>query len=680
MKNSESFCPFYVVLCLLNIGLQLAGVFGRSDGPVPGGGVDASGGVKLTCDPKHVTIDNGIIQLTLASPIGRIVGLKYHGADNLLDSHEPKLWGAYFDVSYNVIPPRSGAGGLHRVEATKYAVITEKPDIVEVSFSAEWNPSLTDSVVPLNFDIRYIVRKGDSGFYTYVAVERLKDWPDMDMSLHVFVFRPNKQLFNYMAVSDEIQLVMPTEADRANGVTLAPREAVLMTNPVDPAFKGQVDDKYEYIQEQKDSKLKGWISDTSKIGFWLIQPSTEYMNGGPLKYDLSCHNGPTCVMVFTGEHVYGDDVDMVFKKGEGWNKVFGPFFTYVNSEQDRAGLWKDAKSQLEKETQLWPYCFIQHKDYTPAAQRGSVVGQLLVDDKYLSPTPKEACKAMVGLAAPGTTNEAWQSEAKGYNFWTEADEKGNFCIKNVRPGDYNLYGFVPGIVGSLRHPQLITVKPGNEINLGQVMFKPPRNGPTVWELGIPNRSAKEFFIPNPDPKALNKFWLDKPDQKFRQWGLWDRYPVYWPKEDVVFEVGRSNYSKDWCFAHFYRSDGKVWNPTTWQIIFDLPEVCTTGSYTIHIALAAAELTNTLVYVNNINARREHYDTGTWGDDNAIARHGDHGFYRFFSGSLPSNLFVKGKNTIYLKQARSQTYMFAGVMYDYIRLEAPPPSTAQPKEL
>ncbi|CAI0398787.1 unnamed protein product [Linum tenue] len=609
MKISESFCTFYVVLCLLNIGLQLAGVFGHSDGPAPGGGVDASGGVKLTCDPKHVTIDNGIIQLTLASPIGRIVGLKYHGADNLLDSHEPKLWGAYFDVSYNVIPPRSGAGGLHRVEATKYTVITEKPDIVEVSFSAEWNPSLTDSVVPLNFDIRYIVRKGDSGFYTYVAVERLKDWPDMDMSLHVFVFRPNKQLFNYMAVSDEIQLVMPTEADRANGVTLAPREAVLMTNPVDPAFKGQVDDKYEYIQEQKDSKLKGWISDTSKIGFWLIQPSTEYMNGGPLKYDLSCHNGPTCVMVFTGEHVYGDDVDMVFKKGEGWNKVFGPFFTYVNSEQDRAGLWKDAKSQLEKETQLWPYCFIQHKDYTPAAQRGSVVGQLLVDDN-----------------------------------------------------------FVPGIVGSLRHPQLITVKPGNEINLGQVMFKPPRNGPTVWELGIPNRSAKEFFIPDPDPK-------------FRQWGLWDRYPVYWPKEDVVFEVGRSNYSKDWCFAHFYRSDGKVWNPTTWQIIFDLPEVCTTGSYTIHIALAAAELTNTLVYVNNVNARREHYDTGTWGDDNAIARHGDHGFYRFFSGSLPSNLFVKGKNTIYLKQARSQTYMFAGVMYDYIRLEAPPPSsTAQPKEL
>ncbi|CAI0398784.1 unnamed protein product, partial [Linum tenue] len=235
-----------------------------------------------------------------------------------------------------------------------------------------------------------------------------------------------------------------------------------------------------------------------------------------------------------------------------------------------------------------------------------------------------------------------KQKTQGYNFWTEADEKGNFCIKNVRPGDYNLYGFVPGIVGSLRHPQLITVKPGNEINLGQVMFKPPRNGPTVWELGIPNRSAKEFFIPDPDPKALNKFWLDKPDQK---------------------------------------SDGKVWNPTTWQIIFDLPEVCTTGSYTIHIALAAAELTNTLVYVNNVNARREHYDTGTWGDDNAIARHGDHGFYRFFSGSLPSNLFVKGKNTIYLKQARSQTYMFAGVMYDYIRLEAPPPSsTAQPKEL
>ncbi|CAN1328575.1 Probable rhamnogalacturonate lyase B, partial [Linum perenne] len=220
---------------------------------------------------------------------------------------------------------------------------------------------------------------------------------------------------------------------------------------------------------------------------------------------------------------------------------------------------------------------------------------------------------------------------QGYNFWTQTDDKGNFVIKNVRPGDYNLYGYVIGVVSSFRHPQLITVKAGDELKLGQVAFKPPRTGPTLWEIGIPDRSANEFFVPDADPNFVNKFWLDKPKDK---------------------------------------ADGKTYNPTIWKVVFDLPEVSPTGNYTIQIALAAAEMTNTYVYVNDVNAKRPHYATGTCGTDNAIARHGNHGLYRFFSGGLPSNLFIKGKNTIFMRQARASNYAYAGVMYDYIRLEAP----------
>ncbi|CAN1809446.1 Rhamnogalacturonate lyase [Linum perenne] len=490
------------------------------------------------------------------------------------------------------------------VDGTDYKVITEKPDVVEVSFSRTWRPGLPNTVVPLNVDMRYIVRKDVPGFYVYVIVERLQGWPDVDMNYHRYAFKPNKTLFNYMAITDEIQLVMPTEADREAGTPLAYKEAVKLTNPVsNPAFKDQVDDKYEYTLEKTQLKLKGWISDSAKLGFWIVAPSDEYMNGGPKKNDLTCHCGPTVVVIFTSIHTFGLDLLTEYRNGEPWKKAFGPVFIYLNADGDRSALWKDAKSQ-------------------------------------------------------------------GYNFWTQTDDKGNFVIKNVRPGDYNLYGYVIGVVSSFRHPQLITVKAGDELKLGQVAFKPPRTGPTLWEIGIPDRSANEFFVPDADPGFLNKFWLDKPKDKYRQYGLWARYAELYPKDDLVFQVGVSTYSKDWFYAHVLREVGKTYNPTTWRVVFDLPEVIPTGNYTIQIALAAAEMTNIFVYVNDVNAKRPHYATGTVGTDNAIARHGNHGLYRFFSGGLPSNLFLKGKNTIFMRHAKSQDSPFSGVMYDYIRLEAP----------
>ena len=68
-----------------------------------------------------------------------------------------------------------------------------------------------------------------------------------------------------------------------------------------------------------------------------------------------------------------------------------------------------------------------------------------------------------------------------------------------------------------------------------------------------------------------------------------------------------------------------------------------------------------------------FATGHIGGDNAIARHGIHGLHRLFSIDVPSDYFVKGQNTIYLRQSRA-TNPFEGVMYDYIRLERPPNPT------
>lgn len=40
------------------------------------------------------------------------------------------------------------------------------------------------------------------------------------------------------------------------------------------------------------------------------------------------------------------------------------------------------------------------------------------------------------------------------------------------------------------------------------MYEPPRDGPTLWEIGIPDRSAAEFHVPDPDPKYVNQLFVN----------------------------------------------------------------------------------------------------------------------------------------------------------------------------
>lgn len=46
------------------------------------------------------------------------------------------------------------------------------------------------------------------------------------------------------------------------------------------------------------------------------------------------------------------------------------------------------------------------------------------------------------------------------------------------------------------------------IDMGDLVYEPPRDGLTLWEIGFPDRSAAEFYIPDPDPKYANDFLLN----------------------------------------------------------------------------------------------------------------------------------------------------------------------------
>ncbi|THU63920.1 hypothetical protein C4D60_Mb01t20940 [Musa balbisiana] len=510
--------------------------FACSDDLCPVAGAD---GVTIHVELEYVVLDNGIIRLTLSKPGGSVTGVKYHGIDNVMEVKEED-GGGYWDVVWN--PSDRDSGIFDIILGTEFDVVQQDANQVEVSFRTQWNPSHGGKLVPLNIDKRFVMLRGSSGFYTYAIYEHLRGWPDFNLGETRVAFKLRKDRFHYMAIADNRQRTMPMPDDRKAGRSqkLGYSEAVRLTNPINAALRGEVDDKYQYSSENKDSMVHGWISSDPSVGFWVITPSIEFKSGGPVKQDLTSHVGPTSLATFVSSHYAGDDILPRVRKGEYWKKVFGPVFIYLNSastKSDPKHLWEDAKKQERVEEGSWPYKFPASKDFQKSEQRGSVSGRLFVVDETANKHYVNGNAAFVGLASPGEAG-SWQRESKvpdllimfkqvlviirakndhhdvlqGYQFWVRADAKGMFFIKNVRTGVYNLYAWVPGFIGDYKSSVNITVTSGNHINLGNLEYRPPRDGPTLWEIGIPDRSAAEFFIPDPYPCYINRLYVNHPDR------------------------------------------------------------------------------------------------------------------------------------------------------------------------
>ncbi|KAG8383630.1 hypothetical protein BUALT_Bualt04G0034000 [Buddleja alternifolia] len=604
-------------------------------------------GVHLIQQNQHVVMSNGIVNVTLTVPDGNVASVTYKGSDNLLETQN--------------LEDNRGLIGMN------YKVIVQNKDQTEISFTTTW--AVGSGKVPLNVDKRFVMLRGSPGFYTYTMLERLRGWPAFYIQEGRIVLKLQENKFHYMAMSDERQRNMPMPVDRNTGRVLDYPEAVLLTNPTNPDLKGEVDDKYLYSCDNKDNKVHGWVSNDPPVGVWMITPSNEFRTGGPLKQDLTSHVGPTILSMFISTHYAGEDIAIKFETQEYWKKVFGPVYVYLNSDvsakNNPSVLWNDAKKRFPDIVLIYNSLRMTVIFFRMPMPSHFHIPKAMLSLGYKNKQAVPAASAYVGLAPPGVAG-SWQLENKGYQFWTQTDGSGNFLIKNVIPGTYSLFAWVPGTIGDYKHASDITITSGSNVKANNVVFEAPRKGATIWEIGIPDRTAAEFFIPDPSPAfKLHKY--PTPVEKFRQYGLWSRYNDYHPKTDLVYTIGQSDYRKDWFFAHVTRNMGnQQFQSTTWIILFDLKNGAKGSNYTLQLALASANQAELQVRLNNPNSG-PHFTTGLIGKDNALARHGIHGLYHFYSIGIAGSQLVDGRNTIYLTQARNQG-PFREVMYDYIRLE------------
>lgn len=53
---------------------------------------------------------------------------------------------------------------------------------------------------------------------------------------------------------------------------------------------------------------------------------------------------------------------------------------------------------------------------------------------------------------------------------------------------------------------------GSQTQLGNLTYVPLRDGPTLWEIGYPDRTAIDYYVPDVNPMYVNKLFVNSPEK------------------------------------------------------------------------------------------------------------------------------------------------------------------------
>ena len=599
----------------------------------------ASDDVTVQEDEAGFTLANGIVTARVLKRNGDLASLQYHGVEMLNDKsgHAGGYWshdvaGGKEIVTRVTLDPKANAGGRGEVSVKG----------ISGGIKMGHGPGAAQGGdFPMDIEIRYALGRGEPGVYTYCTFEHQPGYPAATMTEARFAAKL-ADMFDWMTIDAKRDKSFP--ADLHEG------------------------DKYIYTAVQFDHPVYGWSSPAKQTGFWLINPSVEYLSGGPTKVEFLCHRDTTPVAApivlnyWRSSHYGGAAVEV--GESEHWVKVVGPFLLYVNSGGDTKALWQDAQARAAKEASAWPYDWVAGVDYPRRAARGTVRGQLVLSDAQ---APRAMMpNLLVGLTPAAYTSPFarpnlparqldWQTDAKHYEFWVRGNQRGNFTVANVRPGTYTLRAFADGVLGEFAQADVV-VAPGQQIDLGKIAWKPVRHGRQLWDIGIPNRNGSEFAGDDDyaDPEISIEYAK--------------RFPA-----DVNYTVGKDDFRKDWFFQQVphnedpnaksapyvgVRGNGRA---TPFGISFDLSKAVKSKA-TLRLAICGTGAKTVAVAVNGQPTGEVALPMG----DGTITRHSIQGLWYEREVAFDAALLKPGTNTVTLTIPAGP--INNGIIYDYLRLE------------
>ena len=567
-----------------------------------------------------------------------------------------------------------------------------------------------------DLEIRYTLERGAHGLYTYAIYTHQDTYPAGSVGESRFGFKLSAQVFDWMSIDDTRNFLMPTGKDWDAGTDLNMKESRrLTTGPYKGRAEHKYDysadqSKIPAFGWSSTTQKVGLYIINPSFEYLSSGPLHFELTG---HLDDGDGGDPTLLDYWRGTHYGGSELN--FAANEPWTKVVGPIFIYVPTGNDPKTLFVDAKKQAKTEQSHWPYAWVKGVDYTPAADRVTVKGRMkLVDPQALTTKlpnllvglsypdqaavpraprpPKDSSTA--GTITPPSARVApqdtarpqllpngqranrgtyvpprtggprgggnfqpqavtWQNDAKHYEFWTNGTEDGTFTIPNVRPGTYQLHAIADGVLGAYDAVANVTITAGQKLDLGTIEWKPVHYGQQIFQIGTPNRSAKEFY---------------KGDDHWH-WGMYIEYAKYFPN-DVNFTVGKSDPAKDWYIYQVphdidFKPDGRdQGRATPWTINFTIPAgALATGKATLRFGISGSGARSLGI---TVNGKEVGPDTDIGGGGASMMRDGIEGTWVERDFNFDAALLKPGQNTIVLTIPAGA--VGTGICYDVVRLE------------
>jgi rhamnogalacturonan endolyase len=672
-------------------------------------------GVVISADTNSFTLANGVLTARVSKASGDLMSLKYNGLEILDEEkqHPPAYWSQDTSRSRRItrvtIDPATNGGAFGEVS------------VKGVYVPAAGRFGGFNRGPACDIEIRYALGRSDPALYAYAIFSHPTNYPTTGFGEARFCAKLSDSLFDWMTVDARRNFQMITAYDWNHGTELNFKEARRMNSG---QFRGQVEHKYDYTANQFDVRTWGWSSSAAHVGIWFINPSVEYLSGGPTKFELSAHRDatftdsqvapapPTLLNYWRSSH-YGGSMCSIAAT-DAWTKVVGPFLIYCNSGGGHDALWQDALTREKAETAAWPYSWVNGVDYPHKNDRATVIGRIVLRDPQAPGLVMS--NLLVGLTAPdyappptprrpsgignyggfglggggeddtnnpgGTavgqnslenrrTNSTASAVATRFGRggsspgprvvdWQLDAKNYQFWVRGHEDGTFSISNVRAGTY------TLHAIADGvlGELAVSNVVITAGQTltlGSLNWQPVRYGRQLWDIGIPN---RQGSEFF--KGDDYFH-WGWYLAYPKLFPN-DVNYVIGQSDFHKDWFFEQVPHdeetddTDGRGHGRATpWTVSFILPAT-PHGKAILRLAICG-------IGARRLDATMNHQSIGSVNNlvyNATINRDGIGGTWCERDLVFDASLMRAGQNTLTLTVPAGG--LMSGILYDYLRLE------------